>query len=150
MHAINENSHPNLGSPGDKQRRRYDASEASQHFKDGVFVDSLDAAEVDLGRQPVSEVSKSAGAKHAQARLFVIWRCFVIQNASPSHQLVQTKHECCVLSETIDFTHWLFGSSLQTHCCTLVACSLVQHYTGLELSGSQAWSWDRASAAATC
>lgn len=73
MYTINENSHPNVSSPSGKQRRRYDApcnpSETSQQFKDGMFVDSVDAAEIDLGRQPISEVGKSAGASQASKLL---------------------------------------------------------------------------------
>ena len=63
-YAANENAHPNGALGQDSKVHRGPLAptpSVSANFRSGLYVDSCDAGELDLGRKPISEVNESAG-----------------------------------------------------------------------------------------
>lgn len=69
MTIANENAHPNKAGKDSRKGNRGQprgpldpTPSVSANFRSGLYVDSCDAAELDLRRKPISEVNESAGA----------------------------------------------------------------------------------------
>ena len=85
--VANENAHPNKAGKDRKGNQGRGAlaptSSVSNNFRTGLYVDSCDAAELDLRRKPISEVNESAG----EPSLHTLMSC----TCSPFHSM---EHAC--------------------------------------------------------